>query len=77
MHSTRRVKLTYPPNLVDKPVVYSLIKQFDVVTNIRSADFSAEEGWLILDLEGSPASLEQALAWVREQGISVEPAPDA
>ncbi len=76
MHATRRVKLTYPPTLIDRPVVYSLIKQFDIVTNIRSADFGAEQGWLILDLQGSLASIEQALAWVREQGIHVEIMPD-
>ncbi len=76
MRAVRRVKLTYPQNLLDKPVVYGLIKQFDVVTNIRSGNFSADDGWLIVDLEGAPASIEQALAWVRDQGITVEPLPE-
>ncbi len=76
MHTTRRVKLTYPPDLLDQPVIYSLIKQFDLVTNIRNASIGGgEQGWLIIDLEGSPASIEQALAWAREQGVTVENLP--
>ncbi len=72
MQTTSRVKLTYPPQLSEQPIVYSLIKQFDLVTNIRGAAMEAGEGWLVLDLQGSPASIEQALAWAREQGVTVE-----
>jgi ABC-type methionine transport system ATPase subunit len=72
MQTKRRIKLTYPPALVDQPVVYSLIKQFDLVTNIREANVDSEEAWLVIDLEGSTASVEQALAWAREQGMTVE-----
>ena len=75
MHTSRRVKLTYPPSLLDQPIVYSLIKQFDLVTNIRSAAVTGEQGWLIVDLEGSPAAIEQALTWAREQGVTVESMP--
>ncbi len=75
MHK-RRVKMTYPPDLLDRPIVYSLIKQFDLVTNIRSADMGPRQGWLIIDLEGSPAAIDQALAWAQDQGIRVEQLPD-
>lgn len=75
MHVKRRVKLTYPPSLVEEPIVYSLIKQFDLVTNIRSANVAGDQGWLVIDLEGSLAAIEQALAWAREQGMAVEVLP--
>ncbi len=76
MQTARRVRLTYPPDLLDQPIIYSLIKQFDLITNIRTAQVdSPHGGWLIVDLTGSPAAIERALAWAREQGVQVETLP--
>lgn len=73
-----RVKFTFPPDLVNQPVVYNMGRQFGIVTNIRRADVGHDRGWVILELAGEPASIERALAWAREQGVrveSVEPEP--
>ncbi len=77
MPMLRRVKLIYPVHLVDRPILYEMIKRFDIVTNIRAANITAEEGWLVVELSGESAQLEAALAWVAEQGVRVElPAAD-
>ena len=65
--------LTYPSPLVKEPVLYLLGKKFDVVTNIRGANISNEMGLLALELEGSQQAIDQAVGWLREQGITVEP----
>jgi ABC-type methionine transport system ATPase subunit len=72
----RRVKLTYPPSLVDQPIVYGLIKQFDLITNIRQASLTGEQGWLVIDLEGTAESIDQALNWALEQGMTVDAVED-
>ena len=65
--------LTYPPVLVKEPILYLLVKKFDVIPNIRGANVSGEMGLLALELEGPPEALDRAILWLREQGVKVEP----
>ena len=44
--------LTYPPRLIREPIIYLLIKKFDVIPNIRGANVSEEMGLLAVELEG-------------------------
>jgi len=68
----RRVKFTFPPDLVSQPVVYSMGKQFDVVTNIRRANVTRERGWVVLELSGSEEQIKRALEWAGQQGVRVD-----
>jgi ABC-type methionine transport system ATPase subunit len=68
----RRVRLTYPPHLLDQPLLYRLIRQFDVQTNILEARVTAEEGWLVLAVRGEQEGVLQGLEWMRTQGVQVE-----
>jgi len=70
----RRLKFTFPPELVTEPVVYNLGHDFKVVTNIRRADITDERGWVLLEIEGSEEDIELGLAWVTAKGVGVEPA---
>ncbi len=72
MKQKRRVKLTYPVALQDQPILYRLIKDFDLATNIRRASVGVEEAWLIVDIEGESDAIQQALEWAGGQGIEVE-----
>ena len=48
-----RVRLTFPPSLIQEPIVYRLVKDFDIVINIRRADVKADHGWMALELEAT------------------------
>ena len=72
----QRVKLTYHVILLSQPVLYQLIKQFDLITNILHANVNPTEGWLVLDIEGEQEKVEGGLAWVTAQGIYVERIPE-
>ncbi len=65
--------LTYPKKLVKEPLIYQMTRKFDLVFNVRSASVSEEIGIIALELDGSPVEIEGAVAWFREQGITVEP----
>lgn len=65
--------LTYPSRLVKEPLIYLAGRKFDVVTNIRSASVSEEIGIIALELDGTAAAIDAAVAWFREQGVTVEP----
>ena len=65
--------LTYPKQLVKEPLIYQMSRKFDLVFNVRSASVSEEIGIIALELDGSTEEIESAVAWFREQGVTVEP----
>lgn len=69
----RRVHLTFPQDQVGEPVIWALGREFHVVTNVRRANISDGAGWMALDLEGEPAQIEGAIAYLKARGIEVEP----
>jgi ABC-type methionine transport system ATPase subunit len=68
-----RVRLTFPPELIQEPIVYHLVKDFDLVINIRRADVKADYGWMALELEGAEGALERGVAWLKAKGVQVDP----
>jgi ABC-type methionine transport system ATPase subunit len=67
-----RVKLTFPEELVRRPFIAQLARDHDVEPNIRRANVAEHEGWIVCELGGEPAKVEQALSWLREQGVRVD-----
>ena len=72
-----RVKFTFPPDQITEPIIWEVGKRFDLVTNIRRADITAEVAWATLELEGEQTNLEQGLKWVTERGVRVDPVEDS
>ena len=70
----RRLKLIFGPSLVKEPVIYQLGKQFELVTNIRRADVTRDQGWVLLELTGEPDEVERGIAYLESRGVKVEPA---
>src|SRR5262249_45842028 len=68
-----RVRLTFPPALIQEPIVYRLVKDFDIVINIRRADVKADHGWIALGVEGGEGALEPGVKWLKERGGQVDP----
>ena len=68
-----RVYLTFPTELIQVPIIYRLSKDFDIVTNIRRADVTPNYGWVALELEGAETNLERGVAWLKDQGVKVDP----
>ncbi len=67
-----RVKLTFPEALVRVPILARMVRQFDVEPNIRRANVEDHQGWIVCELDGEPAAVEEALAWLRGEGVQVD-----
>ena len=63
----------YPSRLITRPVIYELGKKFAVATNIRQASVTEEIGVVSIELDGDREEIKQAIAWLEEMGIKVEP----
>jgi hypothetical protein len=72
-----RVKFTFPPEQIKEPVIYEVGKRFDLVTNLRRADITAEVAWAILELDGEKQDLDAGINWLQERGIRVDPVEDS
>jgi len=68
----RRIKLTFPQQLIKEPVIFSMAKRFDVMPNIRRARVTETVGEMVLELEGTEENLEKGIQSLRDQGIDVE-----
>jgi len=67
-----RVKLIFPEGLIREPIMARLVRDHDVTPNIRRASIEEDMGWMSLDLEGDPAAVRGAVAWLHEIGVEVD-----
>ncbi len=67
-----KVRLTFPQQLLDKPLLYGLIRQYEVQTNILEARVGGTEGWMVLAVRGEQLWVIQGLEWLRQQGVQIE-----
>ncbi|OQX79508.1 MAG: hypothetical protein B6D56_06925 [Candidatus Omnitrophica bacterium 4484_70.1] len=65
------VELTFPGGLKDEPVFYYIIKNFEVIPNIREASFSTEMGWAIVQFEGKEAEIKRMLDFLKGKGVQI------
>ena len=69
--TSERLFVSFPEALVDRPMIYEVVKQFDVVPNIRRANVEAHSGWVILELTGEAPALEGAIQYLEGVGCTV------
>ncbi|MBN1622380.1 MAG: 4Fe-4S binding protein [Endomicrobiales bacterium] len=69
----KRVVLTFPKDLVSSPIIYHLVKDYDLVTNILRAQIMPdEEGKVVLELDGDKSNIEKGLKFLKKQSIHTE-----
>jgi ABC-type methionine transport system ATPase subunit len=68
----RKVRLKYPQHLLDRPLIYGLISDFHLLTNILEAKVDADQGVLLVAVRGEAHEVQEGLAWMVTQGVEVE-----
>ena len=73
-HTVRkRFVMIVPKNLVDRPIVYELTRDFSLSFNILNASISPErEGRIVIELAGSSQNIESASLRLGSMGVQVE-----
>lgn len=69
---SQRVRLTFPEALIKEPVISTISRRYDLLTNIRRADIRETTGWVILELSGEEEDLEEARRYLDEIGVRVD-----
>ncbi len=71
---SKRIVLTFPHNLVDKPIVYKLVKDYNLVFNILQARITPkEEGLLVLELTGKKEDYAEGIKYIKGLGVKIQP----
>lgn len=75
---TLRVQLNYPPDRVYQPILAQLVTDYNLVPNIRRADYDERNGGIIyLELSGEQSDLDRALLFLDAMSIEVNALPQA
>lgn len=63
-----------PAELLGEPMMYRLVKDFDLSPGVRRADVSRGEAWMTLELKGeTEEQLQRGVDYMREAGMEVKP----
>lgn len=68
----QKIVLRFSPPLVDKPIIYRLVKDFDLVINILKADINPrQEGFVVLEISGDAENYNRGLEYLRGIGVEI------
>jgi ferredoxin len=71
---SKRIVLHYPKRVVDRPIVYRLVKDYNLKFNILKASFTLEEeGLMVLEISGERKDYEKGIKYLAETGVRIQP----
>ena len=74
MDIKKKIVLTFPNSQMDRPVVYHLVKDFDLVFNILRANITPqEEGIMVIELSGNKENFEKGVEFLKGLGVGIGP----
>ncbi len=72
--SKKRIVLHFPKELVDKSIVYKLVKDFNLEFNILKAEVNPkEEGLLVLEIKGDEDDFNKGIEYLNKTGVRIQP----
>ena len=68
----RKVELRFTTELVDEPITYALVREFDLMFNILRAEVRESGGQLLIEMEGKPAQISKGIEYLQSKGVEVK-----
>jgi len=73
MNISRRIVLHFPPRVTGQPVVFRLVRDFNLKFNILKASISpGEEGLLVMELSGKQENFDKGIRYLNEVGVKIQ-----
>ena len=73
MAVSKRIVLHFPRRVVDRPIVYRLVKDFDLEFNILKALFTPEEeGLMVIELSGKQDNYDKGIEYLTKTGVRIQ-----
>ncbi len=73
MAVSKRIVLRFPRRLVERPIIYRLVKDYDLEFNILKASITPEEeGLLVLELKGDQKEYDKGINFLVKAGVKIQ-----
>ncbi|HUU39801.1 MAG TPA: NIL domain-containing protein [Desulfatiglandales bacterium] len=70
---SKKIVLHFPKRLVDRPIIYRLVKDYNLEFNLLKASVSPEkEGLLVLELSGEQGEYDKAIKYLTKSGLKIQ-----
>jgi NAD-dependent dihydropyrimidine dehydrogenase PreA subunit len=70
---TKKIVLRFPKRLVERPIIYRLVKDYDLEFNILKASITPEqEGLLVLELKGDQKEYDRGIEFLMKGGVKIQ-----
>ncbi len=71
---SKKIVLKFNQNLADQPIIYKLVKHFNLEFNILKAHINPnKEGLMVLGLSGEENEINQGIDYLKKLGLIVQP----
>lgn len=69
---TKKLLLLFPQCETEKPIVYQLVKEYNLIINIFRAKVTPEEeGYLVLDVTGTEDDIRRGMDYVKTFNVTI------
>jgi len=73
MTVSKRIVLHFPKRLVERPIVYRLVKDYNLEFNILKAFFTPEEeGLMVLEISGQQKDYDKGIRYLTKSGLRIQ-----
>ena len=73
MAVSKRIVLHFPKRMVDRPIIYRLIKDYNLEFNILKASVTPEEeGLMVLELKGKQEDYDKGIKYLTKTGVRIQ-----
>ena len=73
MNIAKKIVLHFPKRTADRPIVYRLIKDYNLEFNILKASITPdEEGLMVLELNGERNDYDRGIKYLTENGVKIQ-----
>jgi formate hydrogenlyase subunit 6/NADH:ubiquinone oxidoreductase subunit I len=70
----KKLVISFPPRLIQEPVTYHLIRDYNMQVNIlRATVRPRERGRMVVELKGEKKDLDRAFEYMENAGLQVDP----
>ena len=72
--TSQKIVLHFPRKIVNQPVIWTLIKEYDLECSILKANITpSEEGLMVLELKGNNDNYKLGIDFLTELGLKIQP----
>jgi NAD-dependent dihydropyrimidine dehydrogenase PreA subunit len=68
----RKFLMSFTPSIVNEPITFRMVKDFDLMLNILRAGVDERGGKLVIEIEGKPSQIKKGVGYLESSGVEVK-----